>query len=234
MNNKILIQKYSSKPIINFHSNVTYNIDQIKDFDTITFDDGLFIQIDKIKEFSKYKPVYFFPSGFLTRISKPIFVENSLVHKTLEQIMTTKEYLNKEHPYFNIFMSQEEIENLLLLPNVNFGIHGYHHLNMNFDNINITLSKKYKMIKEDANDSAKYYLNLIKKYPSKFITEDLEFKKLTLNFCTPYNIYNDLQEMWITIFLKKISLEINELYSNISITLFVFSNERIDIEDIKI
>ena len=208
----------NTKTTVNFHSNVSTDFDTSK-FDIATFDDGLYCQIDTIKELSKKLPVYFFPSGFLTRTKEYCFVENSLAHNTLEKIFGSKEYLEKDHYCFNTFMTQDEIESLIQHPNVFFGVHGWFHLNL--DKVTV---KQWSLIVKDATLTAEYYLSLIKKYPNEFIIDNT----LHLNYACPYNVLNDTQKLWITIFLKEISK--HSIYKNIE--LIVFSHERIEYENL--
>ena len=200
------------------------DISNIQD-QVICFDDGLYSQFDLIKELNKTKKVYFFPSGFLIRTEDPVLIKNSLAHKELENLLEidSEKYFRKESKYFNTFLNLEEIEQLIQ-ENVNFGIHGWYHLNLNIDEIkNIESRFKKRIIsvlREDASLSWTFYKYLINKYPDKFYDND----NLNLNYCTPFNVWNDYQKMWVELFKGYILKDL--ISTNKNVKLSIFSYER--------
>lgn len=226
--------------VLTFHS-IQHNKDESgilvsrayeKETKLVAFDDGLWSQMYTIKELAKdpNKTVWFFPSGFLIRsstgkYSKKNLITNSLAHKQLEilQEHEPQKYFNKESDLFGCFMTQEEIEELIML-NVNFGIHGWYHLNLNLSEIK-GIERRFNkrilsVLREDASLSWDFYRNLINLYPQKFINKDT----LKLWYCTPYNVYNPYQELWIELF--KASIQKNPISSKCKIEICIFSHER--------
>lgn len=200
------------------------DINNIQD-QIVCFDDGLFSQLDLIKELNKTKKVYFFPSGFLIRTGSSVLIKNSLAHKELENLLETdsEKYFRKESKYFNTFLNLNEIEELIQ-KGVNFGIHGWYHLNLNIDQIkNIESRFKKRIIavlREDASLSWNFYKYLINKYPNEFYSNG----SLNLNYCTPFNVWNEYQKIWVELFKGYILKD--PISKNKNVNLNIFSYER--------
>lgn len=192
---------------------------QLEDY-LITFDDGLYQQIELIKLFEPEK-VIFFPSFGLIRPPEmePIPIENSYAHKHKNTSLST-------------FMTSTEVWNLMH-SGYKLGMHGWYHLNLNLNhNISSITSANPKIfkphikdIKEDAQKCAKAYIDFILPY----LTDYTENEILTLYFCTPYNCYNDYQLLYIQILIEYLNMY---LPTNITkIKLIIFSGERESIEN---
>ena len=116
----------------------------------ITFDDGLYQQIEVIKLF-KQKSI-FFPSFGLIRPEQilPHPIENSIAH-SMKKI------------YLSTFMSSTEVWDLVH-SGFKLGMHGWYHLNLNLNHLdidNLTTLEKYKLFREDARKCAEAYSNYI-------------------------------------------------------------------------
>lgn len=192
---------------------------QLEDY-LITFDDGLYQQIELIKLFKPEK-VIFFPSFGLIRPPEmePIPIENSYAHKHKNTSLST-------------FMTSTEVWNLMH-SGYKLGMHGWYHLNLNLNhNISSITSANPKIfkphikdIKEDAQKCAKAYIDFILPYLIDYIENEI----LTLYFCTPYNCYNDYQLLYIQILIEYLNMY---LPTNITkIKLIIFSGERESIEN---
>lgn len=241
-NSKILmIHSFSSK--IFDGDNKSINIDSIikngdldikyikylkdNNFDTITFDDGLYQQIPLVKLFLKYfKKVIIFPSGEFIRNDnvKPTIVENSIAHKQYHETKT----------YPSTFMSSTEIWDLLF-ENSEFGIHGWYHYNLNPNYIPQQLGTSnfrqiLNILKVDAKLSADLYIQYILKQPDLFIKNGI----ININYCTPYNCLNEYQKIYIDFFkvyIQKI-LDNELIKSRINeIMIHIYSYERISFEN---
>lgn len=194
-------------------------LDLIKDY-LITFDDGLYQQIELIKLFNP-ENVIFFPSFGLLRPPEmePIPIENSYAHKHKNTSLST-------------FMTSTEVWNLMHT-GYKLGMHGWYHLNLNLNhnigsNKTRTIQTKtniLKEIKEDAQLCAKAYIEFILPYLNCYVVEDL----LTLYFCTPYNCYNDYQKVYINILIEYLNMYLPTNITNIKI--IIFSGERESIEN---
>ena len=226
MNVSIIANKL---PILTLHSIINgveetgIDINNIQEH-IVCFDDGLYSQLKLIKELNKTKKVYFFPSGFLIRTNKPVLIKNSLAHIQLENLLSvdSEKYFNKDSKYFNTFLNLKEIEELIK-ENVNFGIHGWYHLNLNQSEIK-KIETRFKkriisVLREDASLSWNFYKYLINKYPSKFYENDT----LILNYCTPYNVWNEYQKMWVELFKGFI---MKDPINDKNVKLNIFSYER--------
>ncbi len=185
----------------------------------ITFDDGLYQQIDLIKLFPPEK-VIFFPSFGLLRPPEmdPIPIENSYAHKHKNTSLST-------------FMTSTEVWNLMR-SGYKLGMHGWYHLNLNLNqNISSIKTKESRKpsilldIKEDAQKCAKAYVDFLLPYLYDYVVDDT----LTIYFCTPYNCYNDYQLLYIRILIEYLNIY---LPTNITkIKLIIFSGERESIEN---
>ena len=186
----------------------------------ITFDDGLYQQIELIKLFNPEK-VIFFPSFGLLRPPEmePIPIENSYAHKHKNTSLST-------------FMTSTEVWNLVHT-GYKLGMHGWYHLNLNLNHnisstTNINKPNKthhIKDIKEDAQKCAEAYINFLLPCLDMYIVEEV----LTLYFCTSYNCYNDYQIIYIQMLIEYLNMY---LPTNITkIKLIIFSGERESIEN---
>ena len=182
----------------------------------ITFDDGLYQQIELIKLFDPNEnQVIFFPSFGLVRpedvLPKPI--ENSIAH-------------SNKLLYLSTFMSSAEIWDLMRLK-YKLGMHGWYHLNLNLNQNDIgslTTLEKLRLLKDDSTKCVQEYY----KYIEPFIDDYIIDNELVLYFCTPYNCMNDMQKIYIDLLADSLQ---KTFTTNIPIKLQVFSNERIPIEN---
>ena len=179
----------------------------------ITFDDGLYQQIEVIKLF-KQKSI-FFPSFGLIRPEHilPHPIENSIAH-SMKKI------------YLSTFMSSTEVWDLVH-SGFKLGMHGWYHLNLNLNHLdidNLTTLEKYKLFREDARKCAEAYSNYITPVIDQYIIDG----ELELYFCTPYNCLNTFQKDYINLLCHY--LDIN-FAIDIPKKLIVFSNERTPIEN---
>lgn len=188
-------------------------------FRWLTFDDGLFVQAPLIKLFDKSKTI-FFPSFGLLRPEEiqPNPIENSIAHR------------NKP-VYLSTFMSSIEVWDLVQ-SGYKLGMHGWYHLNLNLNHHDIDNSNKLKILKNDAKLCSKAYSEYVLKFPEVFITDGV----LELFYCTPYNVLNDLQKLYISFLAHYLEndlkpLDLNNSYINIPKKLKIFSRERIPIEN---
>lgn len=182
----------------------------------ITFDDGLYQQIELIKLFNPEK-VIFFPSFGLLRPPEmePIPIENSYAHKHKNTSLST-------------FMTSTEVWNLVHT-GYKLGMHGWYHLNLNLNHPDINTGGKspLRIIKDDAKKCAKEYSVLIKKH-LKILVKDNFPNELNLYYCTPYNIMNDYQKLYIQIVSTFLAQFLEDIIPQ---KLTIFSYERIAIEN---
>ena len=186
--------------------------DLFKDY-IITFDDGLYQQIEVIKLF-KQNPI-FFPSFGLLRPENisPNPIENSIAH-SMKKI------------YLSTFMSSTEVWDLVH-SGAKLGMHGWYHLNLNLNHSDInTLStlEKYRLFKEDARKCAEAYSSYITPIIDQYIVDG----ELELYFCTPYNCLNNFQKDYINLLCHYLNIN---FAIDIPKKLIVFSNERTSIEN---
>ena len=197
---------------IKFNDKFLVNINQD---DIITFDDGLVQQIELIKLFDpKKNQIIFFPSFGLIRPDNilPNPIENSIAH-------------SNKLLYLSTFMSSAEIWDLMSLK-YKLGMHGWYHLNLNLnqDIDSLSTKERFKAIKDDAYKCVTEYYKFINPFINDYINNNI----LELYYCTPYNCYNELQEIYIGYLIKFI----DEIFLiDISKKLIVFSHERIPIEN---
>lgn len=227
----LMIHSYISS---NFNTDTTskFNLDLIFDFSKnsltktfldltkdyiFTFDDGLYQQYQILKLFPKERTI-FFPSFGLLRpeTTQPYPIENSIAHsnKTL---------------YLSTFMSSTEVWDSVT-QGYKLGSHGWYHLNLNLNHPDIDNLKPYellKLLKSDAEKSAGEYI----KYISSNIKNYIINNTLELYYCTPYNIYNDYQKIYIEFFKTFLEKCLKTLSINIPQKLKIFSFERESIED---
>lgn len=195
----------------------------LKDY-IITFDDGLIQQYDifKLFDFIDRRNIIFFPSFGLLRPNniQPNPIENSIAHsnKTL---------------YLSTFMSSVEVWDSMQ-QGIKLGAHGWYHLNLNlnYTDIDTTQLNQDKItlitIKDDSKKCAHAYFNYIKPFIDEYIIDGcLEFY-----FCTPYNIYNEKQKIYINYFARTLNLLLKKSNIDIPSKLKIFSGERIPIENI--
>ena len=219
------------KLLVKYGNNYYLNEDfekELDKFNYITFDDGLYQQIEFIKLFkliSKDK-IIFFPSFGLLRPEQlpPNPIDNSIAHRNKKSSLST-------------FMTSTEAWDLMQ-SGYKLGMHGWYHLNLNLnhsdlneDGLNGNRINYLKIIKNDAKLCAKAYVEFVKKLS---IVKDISNIKEHY-YCTPYNIMNDLQKLYIeflakylTDYLKQIPTLIPHLPQH---KLIIFSNERISIEN---
>lgn len=229
----IMIHSYISKYFITdkqskFNLDLIYNKSEnrllkafselIKDY-TLTFDDGLYQQYQILNLFPKDRTI-FFPSFGLLRPNdiQPYPIENSVAHS------------NKKL-YLSTFMSSTEVWDSMN-QGYKLGAHGWYHLNLNLNHNDIntlTPNERIKLIKNDAKLCAQEYFKYVSKYIEKYIVNGhYEFY-----FCTPYNIYNEYQKLYILFFaqfLEQALDTIKTLNINIPKKLKIFTNERVSIE----
>ena len=179
---------------------------ELIEFDYITFDDGLYQQIEIIKLFPKDK-VIFFPSFGLLRPNgiQPNPIENSIAHSNKNTSLST-------------FMTSTEVWDLVH-SGYKLGMHGWYHLNLNLNHpdIDIKFKDKLKILKDDAKKCVKAYIEYI---------SDIDIYKNEIYFCTPYNCLNEDQKLYISFllyFLEALNIK--------SLKLKVFSYERTSIEN---
>ena len=182
-----------------------------------TFDDGLIQQSQILYLFPKDRTI-FFPSFGLLRPTniQPYPIENSIAHS------------NKKL-YLSTFMSSTEVWDSMQ-QGYKLGAHGWYHLNLNLSHLDInklTFTEKLKTFKWDAKLCAKKYIEFISKDIEKYINDNL----LELYFCTPYNIYNENQKMYILLLANYLEENLKTLNINIPSKLKIFSGERISIEN---
>lgn len=176
--------------------------EKLNEFDYITFDDGLYQQIEFIKLFPKDK-VIFFPSFGLLRPNgiQPNPIENSIAHSNKNTSLST-------------FMSSTEVWDLVQ-SGYKIGMHGWYHLNLNLNHhdIDYEFRRKLKILKDDAKKCVEAYLKYVPEYKEIY-------------FCTPYNCLNENQQLYIGFlshFLEQFNIK--------PLKLIVFSNERTSIEN---
>jgi hypothetical protein len=191
-------------------------LDLTKDY-IFTFDDGLYQQYQILKLFPKDRTI-FFPSFGLLRPNNtiPVPVENSIAH------------CNKKL-YLSTFMTSVEVWDSML-QGYKLGAHGWYHLNLNLnhpDINNLLFTERIKLLKDDAKKCSEAYLNYIKKDMKKYIINN----ELELYFCTPYNILNENQNLYINFLANFLEKNLINSNINIPIRLKIFSNERISIEN---
>ena len=181
-----------------------------------TFDDGLYQQYQILNYFPKDRTIFFPSFGLLRPIDMiPVPIENSIAH-------------GNKKLYLSTFMTSTEVWDSMLL-GYKLGAHGWYHLNLNLNHLdinNLTFTEKIKILKNDAKKCAEVYAEFLVKDIKNYIKNN----ELEIYFCTPYNILNDNQDLYINFFanfLEKILLTLN---INIPIRLKIFSNERISIE----
>ena len=182
-----------------------------------TFDDGLIQQYNILNLFPKERTI-FFPSFGLLRPKniQPYPIENSIAHS------------NKKL-YLSTFMSSTEVWDSMQ-QGYKLGAHGWYHLNLNLNHSDIdtlTFINRIKLLKDDAKKCADAYTTFI--YPN--YKDYIKDNYLTLYFCTPYNVLNELQKMYIQILAEYLEKNLKTLNINIPSKLKIFSHERISIED---
>lgn len=197
-------------------------------FDYITFDDGLYQQIEFIKLFKLIPKdkIIFFPSFGLLRpeFMPPNPIDNSIAHSNKKSSLST-------------FMTSTEAWDLMQ-SGYKLGMHGWYHLNLNLNHSDLNedglegrKNNYLKIIKNDAKNCAKAYAEFVKKLS---IVKDISTLD-THYFCTPYNIMNQLQKLYIEFlsqFLEEYLKEIPTLVPLIpQQKLIIFSHERISIEN---
>lgn len=192
----------------------------INEFEYITFDDGLYQQIELIKLFPKER-VIFFPSFGLLRPKElqPTPIENSIAHDDI-----AKGNNPNEKTSLSTFMTSTEAWDLMQ-SGYTLGMHGWNHLNLNLkpNDIDIDSGKWIKLLNDDAKKCANAYID----YFNKLDEYPIKGGYFEIYFCTPYNCMNELQHLYISLLAN----HLEKLAINIPKKLIIFSYERTPIEN---
>ena len=186
-------------------------------FKYITFDDGLYQQIGLIKLFKRLKSkVIFFPSFGLLRPEElpPNPIDNSIAHSNKTSSLST-------------FMTSTEAWDLMQ-SGYKLGMHGWYHLNLNLNHPDMQ-GNYLRTIKNDAKLCAKKYSELIANTYNTDAVKDANV--FTHYFCTPYNIMNKYQKLYIQFLVHYLKVFNITIPTSVPQRLIIFSYERISIEN---
>ena len=145
----------------------------------LTFDDGLYSQFDGIKKIN----------NVFDNIEIRVYISTNILHRGNES-QTWNECQDAHERYFESgittdFLNYDQLLELSKLDNVEIGIHGHNHLNLDALAKNKSLKDQLDIWNDDIKEMLFSTIRLIEQ-------RIIDIRDLKLHYCTPYNQLNSL------------------------------------------